>query len=208
MVKFRIRVYANLVKVVNKLFGVMHGYGLIPITLDWTILTGFIGSPLIPPFHATANILSGVMLFFVIVSCGIHFSGIWYADYFPVQSSLSFDNTGNRYNISRILNDRLQFDEAQYFAYSPLFLSTQFALAYGLAFAAVSSVFIHVILYHGKDIVKRFKQARDQEDVCVLFPFSEIIIHIPIKNLSYLVRATFECSCNHGCLSTDANHND
>ena len=180
MVKFRIRVYANLVKVVNKLFGVMHGYGLIPITLDWTILTGFIGSPLIPPFHATANILSGVMLFFVIVSCGIHFSGIWYADYFPVQSSLSFDNTGNRYNISRILNDRLQFDEAQYFAYSPLFLSTQFALAYGLAFAAVSSVFIHVILYHGKDIVKRFKQARDQEDLCVLFPFSEIIIHIPI----------------------------
>lgn len=152
---------------INKLFGGLHGYGLLPTTLDWTVITGYTGSPLIPPFHAIANILLGVVLFFVVVSSGIHFSGAWFSDYMPVQSSVSYDNTGHRYNISRILDSNLQFDESKYQSYSPLFLSTQFALTYGLAFAAVSSVFIHVILYHGKDIVRRFKQARDQEDVSV-----------------------------------------
>ena len=48
--------------------------------------------------------------------------------------------------------------------YSPLYLSTQFALAYGLSFAAVAAVVIHVGLYHGKDIWNQFKMARHQED--------------------------------------------
>jgi len=34
--------------VVNQLFGGVTGLGLIPITFDWTIISGFIGSPLIP----------------------------------------------------------------------------------------------------------------------------------------------------------------
>ncbi len=153
-------------QVVNKVFGGLHGYGILPTTLDWTVISGYTGSPLIPPFYAIANILAGIVFFFVIVSCGIHFSGMWYADYFPVQSSHSFDNTGGVFNVSRILNDQMQFDEAKYFEYSPLFLSTQFALAYGLAFAAVSSIVVHVVLYHGHDIMRQFKQARGQEDVC------------------------------------------
>jgi xanthine/uracil/vitamin C permease (AzgA family) len=95
---------------------------------------------------------------------GIHFSGTWYSDYFPVQSSSSYDNTGSVYNVSRILNDQYQFDEAKYFAYSPLFLPTQFAIAYGLAFAAISAVIVHVSLYHGKEIWAQFKMARHQED--------------------------------------------
>ncbi|RYP64832.1 hypothetical protein DL769_006507 [Monosporascus sp. CRB-8-3] len=150
--------------VVNKVFGGLHGYGILPTTLDWAVITSYTGSPLVPPFHAIANILAGVVVFFLIVSCGIHFSGLWYAAYFPVQSSKSFDNTGSTYNVSRILNDQMQFDEGKYFTYSPLFLSTQFALCYGLAFAAVSAVFVHVLLYHGADIKRQFRQARNQED--------------------------------------------
>ncbi|RYP85950.1 hypothetical protein DL770_004963 [Monosporascus sp. CRB-9-2] len=58
----------------------------------------------------------------------------------------------------------MQFDEGKYFAYSPLFLGTQFALSYDLVFAAVSAVFVHVLLYHGADIKRQFKEARSQED--------------------------------------------
>lgn len=36
--------------VVNQLFGGTTGLSLIPITFDWTQITGFIGSPLIPPW--------------------------------------------------------------------------------------------------------------------------------------------------------------
>ncbi|KAI1079611.1 small oligopeptide transporter [Whalleya microplaca] len=150
--------------VVNKIFGGLHGYGILPTTLDWTVVSGYASSPLIPPAHAIANTLAGVIIFFVFVSMGIHFSGMWYADYFVVQSSNAFDNTGKVYNVSKILNDQLQFDEAKYHEYSPLYLSTQFALCYGLAFAAVAAVVVHVVLYHGSQIKTQFKLARNQEE--------------------------------------------
>ncbi|KAI1462911.1 small oligopeptide transporter [Daldinia caldariorum] len=150
--------------VVNKLFGGLHGYGLLPTTLDWTMISGYALSPLVPPFHAIANTVAGVFIFYIVVSMGLHFSGAWYADYFVVQSSSAFDNTGAVYNVSRILNDDLTFNEQKYHEYSPLFLSTQFALTYGLSFAAVAAVVVHAVLYHGKQIVSQFKLARNQED--------------------------------------------
>ncbi|KHN98781.1 small oligopeptide transporter, OPT family [Metarhizium album ARSEF 1941] len=150
--------------VVNKIFGNNHGYGLIPITFDWTVATGFIGSPLIPPFYAIVNVLGGIIFFFVIVSMGIHFSGSWYADYMPVQSSKSYDNTGAPYNVSRILDANFNFNETAYKEYSPLYLSTQFIMAYGMSFAAMSAVLVHVALYHGKELWRQFRMARHQED--------------------------------------------
>ncbi|ORY55280.1 OPT family small oligopeptide transporter [Pseudomassariella vexata] len=150
--------------IVNKIFGGLRGYGLIPTTLDWTVASGYAGSPLIPPWHAVANTVAGVIVFFVIISMGLHFSGTWYSDYFVVQSPNAFDNTGAVYNVSRILDENLQFDAEKYHAYSPLYLSTQFALCYGLAFAAVAAIIVHVVLYHGPEIVRQFKLARNQDD--------------------------------------------
>lgn len=150
--------------IVNKLFGGATGYGLLPVTLDWTVVSGFVGSPLIPPFHAIANVLIGIISCFVFLSMGIHFSGAFYSDYFPVQSPNSFDNKGHLYNVSRILDDKFQFNETAYKEYSPVFLPTQFIVAYGVSFAAVAAVLVHVGLYHGKEIWDQFKMARHQED--------------------------------------------
>ncbi|KAI3320748.1 OPT family small oligopeptide transporter [Xylariaceae sp. AK1471] len=150
--------------IVNKLFGGMHGYGILPTTLDWSVISGYALSPLIPPFYAVANTVAGVIIFFVVVSAGLHFSGTWYADYFVVQSSDAFDNTGAKYNVTKVLNDQLLLDEEAYHAYSPLYLSTQFALCYGLSFAAVAAVIVHAVLYHGPQIKSQWKQARAQED--------------------------------------------
>jgi OPT family small oligopeptide transporter len=150
--------------VVNKLFGGYTGYGLMPISFDWTVISGYVGSPLIPPFHAIVNTLIGIFVFFIFASMGIHFSGTWFADYLPVQSSESYDNTGAVYNTSRILDANYQFNETAYMEYSPLYLPTQFALAYGLSFAAVAAVIVHVALYHGRDMWRQFRLARHQED--------------------------------------------
>ncbi|KAF4448200.1 OPT family small oligopeptide transporter [Fusarium austroafricanum] len=149
---------------VNKIFGGMTGYGLMPTSFDWTVYSGYLQSPLIPPFHAIANVLLGIIVFFICISMGIHFTGTWYADYFPVQSSESYDNTGAIYNVTRILDHNFQFNETAYKEYSPLFLPTQFALSYGLSFAAVTAVVVHVVLYHGHEIWRQFKLARNQED--------------------------------------------
>lgn len=44
------------------------------------------------------------------------------------------------------------FIELAYAAYSPPFLSATFAFVYGLSFAAITSVLVHVAIWHGQDI--------------------------------------------------------
>jgi hypothetical protein len=46
-------------------------------------------------------------------------------------------------------------DVDKYKDYSPIFLSTTFALQYGLSFAATIALVVHTALYHGKDLWKR-----------------------------------------------------
>jgi hypothetical protein len=81
-----------------------------------------------------------------------------------MSDSTSYDNTGSTYNVSRIVTPQYTLDEKKYAEYSPLFLSTTFALTYGLSFASIIAVIVHTYLYHGKEIWYRLKAARDQED--------------------------------------------
>jgi OPT family oligopeptide transporter len=150
--------------VINQLFGGFTGLSLIPITFDWTYVTAYVLSPLIPPWHAIANTLIGVFLFTWICSFGIHYSGAWYSKYLPMSSGTSYDNTGAAYNVSRIITPQYTLDDAKYKEYSPLFLSTTFALQYGLSFATIISVIVHTGLFHWREIWYRAKAARTQED--------------------------------------------
>ena len=68
-------------------------------------------------------------------------------------SSLSYDNTGKTYNISRIINDDSSFNLGAYKAYSPLFLSASFAVTYGLGFASITATLTHTFLYYRKQIL-------------------------------------------------------
>ncbi|KAG9815505.1 small oligopeptide transporter, partial [Aureobasidium melanogenum] len=146
---------------VNKVFGGFSGMALLPITFDWTQITGYVFSPLIPPWHAIGNTLIGLVVFYWITSAAVHFSGTWYAEYLPFSTSSSYDNTGGVYNVSKILTPQITLDLKKYEEYSPLFLSTTFALCYGLSFAAISAVVVHTILFHGKFILDRWRRSRD-----------------------------------------------
>lgn len=44
--------------VVNQLFGGQTGLSLLPITFDWTQIAGYVGSPLIPPWCVSFQLLS------------------------------------------------------------------------------------------------------------------------------------------------------
>ena len=65
-------------------------------------------------------------------------------------SSGSFDNTGSPYNFTRILNNDTTFNLDAYKAYSPLFIPVAFAIGYGLAFASITSILTHTLLYYWK----------------------------------------------------------
>ncbi len=152
--------------VVNQLFGGWTGVSLLPITFDWTQISAYAQSPLIPPWHAIANTLIGVVIFWWFTTLGVHYSGTWYSDYLPISDSQAYDNTANLYNVTNILTPEFTLDLDAYKAYSPLFLSTTFALTYGLSFAAIAAVIVQTALFHGPDLWKRVRNIRtDDEDV-------------------------------------------
>ncbi|KAI1048280.1 hypothetical protein LB506_002871 [Fusarium annulatum] len=150
--------------IVNQLFGGQTGVSILPITFDWTQIAGYVGSPLIPPWHAIANTVIGVVLFFVIGSSFLHYGGAWYAEYLPMSDSGTYDNTGRKYNITRILKmDDFTLDEEEYKNYSPLFISTTFAISYGLSFAAISSLVVYTYLHNGKQIWQQWRNSTNEK---------------------------------------------
>ena len=142
----------------------MIGLDIIPLTVDWSQITGFLSSPLMTPFWAIANIFVAFVFWIWIVTPLIHFTNGWYGKYMPISTPQSYDNTGNSYNVSNILNSKFEFDVGKYKVYSPLFLGTTFALAYGLSFASITAILVHIYLFYATDIWRQFKESLNQED--------------------------------------------
>ncbi|POR32840.1 Small oligopeptide transporter, OPT family [Tolypocladium paradoxum] len=149
--------------VVNQLFGGTTGLSLLPITFDWTQIAGWVGSPLVPPWYAISNTLIGVVVFFVLGSSVLHYSGAWYAQFLPMSDANTYDNTGRPYNTSRILSADYTLDEEAYQNYSPLFISTTFAMSYGLSFAAISSLIVYTYLHYRKQVWKQYKDSANEK---------------------------------------------
>lgn len=147
--------------VVNQIFGINSGLGVIPITFDWTQITQALSvSPLATPFWVAANTYGAVFIFFVILLPILYYTNHWDAKYMPMMSSSTYDNRQKSYNVSRILTPDLKIDHAEYEKYSPLFIPYSYLLNYATNFAAVIAIFTHTALYQGKDVIKKFKDAK------------------------------------------------
>ncbi|KAI5830219.1 small oligopeptide transporter [Schizophyllum commune Tattone D] len=151
--------------VIAQVFGYFHGMGLTAVTFDWNQIA-YMGSPLATPWWAQVNVLTGFVVFFWIVTPGLYFTNTWYSQYMPLASSASFDNTGQEYNLTRILTHETALDRTEYSNYSPLFISAAFALGYGTSFASIAATIVHAILYFRKPIMKQFRRSlSEQPDV-------------------------------------------
>ncbi|KAG8844061.1 hypothetical protein FRB96_003294 [Tulasnella sp. 330] len=148
--------------VVNQLFGVISGIGGSLITFDWSQIA-YIGSPLATPWWAEANVAVGFVFFFWFLTPILYYTNAWYCKYLPMSSRTSFDNTGASYNVTRILNADATFNLEQYKAYSPLFLSTTFAIAYGISFASITSTLAHTWLYFRKQIWTQARRSLSEQ---------------------------------------------
>jgi len=118
---------------------------------------------LIPPWFAIGNTLIGVVIFYVFGASAKHYSGRWSAKFLPMSDSATYDNTGSPYNVTRILNPQFTLDLAENKSYSPLFLSTTFAMSYGLSFVAIASLVVYTYLNHGKQIWYQFRNSTKEE---------------------------------------------
>jgi len=94
------------------------------------------------------------------------YTNAWYTSYLPILSNKSFDNTAKNYNVTRILTPDNTFDEASYKTYSPLFLPAAFAVSYGLSFASITAIVMHIFLYYRKQIgVQARRSMSEQPDI-------------------------------------------
>lgn len=151
--------------VVNQMFGYVSGLGMSMVTFDWSQIT-YIGSPLATPWWAEANIAVGFIFFFWLVVPALYYTNTWNSKYMPISSRTSFDNTGASYNITRIINSDASLNLTAYEAYSPLFLSTTFALSYGLSFASITATLTHTFLFFRKQIwVQSRRSMHEQPDI-------------------------------------------
>ncbi|KAL6808390.1 OPT oligopeptide transporter domain-containing protein [Trichoderma camerunense] len=163
--------------VVNQLFGGTTGISLIPLTLDWAQIAGYVGSPLIPPWPAIANTVLGVVIFYLGLSTVLHYTGVWYTAHLPISDSQPYDNTGARYNVTHILSPMFTLDQQAYESYSPVFISTTFAINYGLSFATVVSLVCYTWLKHRHRIWSLYiKSAHEKPDIHMklMFKYREV----------------------------------
>ncbi|KAH3944083.1 hypothetical protein HBI56_034190 [Parastagonospora nodorum] len=154
--------------VINQLFGqstgISLGFPFTGFTLDWAQINGFFNSPLISPWHAHANTGIGIIFFVWIIIPALNFSNVWYGDHVSISQNSILDNTGKVYNTTRILTPEHVVDPSKYEAYSPLFLSTANAFAYGLSFASIASLVSHTYLFHGAEIWRRWRSSTGELD--------------------------------------------
>lgn len=148
--------------VVNQLFGAQSGLGLIPISFDWSIISGFLGSPLQTPAFALVNVGFGLFLL-TIGTVGLAFAGPEFYRYLPLSANRNFDHHAKAYNVSRILTPEFTMNETAYQEYSPILLGATFSLSYGMSFAALISTLTHVAVFYGPDIWRRTRDARSEE---------------------------------------------
>ncbi|KAL2276644.1 hypothetical protein FJTKL_00797 [Diaporthe vaccinii] len=149
--------------IVNQLFGGLSGLGLIPLALDWSIISGFMGtSPLMTPGFSLLNMLAGMVLVIIGVA-GISWAGPEFMRYLPLEANANFDHFGQKYNVSRILTPEFTFNETAYKEYSPLLIGPAFSLSYGVGFAGLISTVVHCCLFYGADIWNRAKSAKYEE---------------------------------------------
>jgi OPT family small oligopeptide transporter len=147
-------IFPNNIKV-NQIFGYHSGLGFSLLTLDWNQIA-FIGSPLSTPWWAEANVMIGFFFFYWFLTPVLYYSNVWHSQYMPISSLSAYDNTGNPYDVQRVLTpDLASLNVTAYNEYSPLYIPIAFAMSYGLSFLSITAT-----LTHGVCLISSFSRAR------------------------------------------------
>ncbi|XP_075652213.1 oligopeptide transporter 7 [Castanea sativa] len=137
----------------------LYGLGIAAVGLDWSTISAYLGSPLASPWFATANVAAGFVFVMYILTPICYWLNVYKAKTFPIFSDDLFTSTGQEYNISSIIDSSFHLDLAAYEREGPLYLSTFFAMTYGVGFAALTATIVHVALFHGREIWEQSKSS-------------------------------------------------
>ncbi|KAF8625334.1 hypothetical protein AX17_006876 [Amanita inopinata Kibby_2008] len=150
---------------INQIFGYRSGLGFSVLTFDWNQIA-FIGSPLATPWWAEANVMIGFFFFYWLLTPILYYTNVWFTQYLPVSALSAYDNTGNPYNVTRIIKSDASLDVTAYRAYSPLYLPAALITSYGLSFLSITATVTHAIIHFWKPIRLHFRRSlQEQPDI-------------------------------------------
>lgn len=130
--------------------GSVGGLGLNPITtFDWNIVD--FRDPLVLPFYSFVNQYIGAFLgFFTIV--GVYWSNYKWSGYMPLNSNALFTNTGERYVVTNVVNEKSLFDQKKYEEYGPPFYTAANLVVYGSFFAIYPFAIVYEVFNYRQTI--------------------------------------------------------
>ncbi|XP_027343957.1 oligopeptide transporter 7-like [Abrus precatorius] len=137
----------------------LYGLGIGAIGLDWSTISAYLGSPLASPWFATANVAVGFVFVMYVLTPLCYWFNVYGAKTFPIFSDDLFTSKGQIYNITDIIDSNFHLDVAAYERQGRLYLSTFFAMTYGVGFAALTATIVHVALFHGREIWEQSKSS-------------------------------------------------
>uniref|UniRef100_A0A8I6YQZ0 Oligopeptide transporter n=1 Tax=Hordeum vulgare subsp. vulgare TaxID=112509 RepID=A0A8I6YQZ0_HORVV len=129
----------------------LNGLNIGAFTLDWSTVVSWLGSPLVTPFFATANVLVGyVLLVYIMLPVAYWVLNLYSASRYPLFSNELFDASGQLYNIHNIVNDKFEIDMDAYVKQGRIHLGLFFAVSYDLGFATIAATLSHVTFFYDK----------------------------------------------------------
>ena len=154
-----------------------YGFGLLDISLDWNYVSFF--SPLYTPLWANANVYLGAMGLCWFIYPIMYFTNALNALNFAPMSSGTWDNTGNQYNISRIMTPQFTLNQTAMDDYSKPYWSASYAMYFFCGFAASTGALLYSCLWYGKEAWDGLKMGwfnkRDSYDD----PYLKLMEHLP-----------------------------
>ncbi|XP_062027716.1 oligopeptide transporter 7 [Rosa rugosa] len=135
----------------------LYGLGLCAFGLDWSTISSYLGSPLASPWFATANVAAGFVFVMYVLTPICYWLNVYKAKTFPLFSEDLFTADGQEYNITEIIDSNFHLNLTAYEEEGPLYISTFFAMTYGVGFAALTATIVHVALFHGREIWEQSK---------------------------------------------------
>ncbi|KAL3521684.1 hypothetical protein ACH5RR_019833 [Cinchona calisaya] len=142
----------------NQLGSGLGGIGIGSFGIDWSTISAYLGSPLASPWFATLNVAVGFVLIMYVMTPLCYWFNVYNAKNFPIYSSKLYHLDGSKYDTSVVIDPNFNLDKAAYEKNGPVYMSTFFAMTYGVGFATLPATLIHVLIFNGKKV---WRQTRD-----------------------------------------------
>ncbi|KAK9469149.1 OPT oligopeptide transporter protein-domain-containing protein [Lipomyces arxii] len=133
------------------------GLGFNPVTtFDWAVINN--SSPLVVPFFSTMNQYIGLIIG-ALMLIGMYWQNYKWTGYLPINTNQVYDNTGKRYNLSRIIDGASTFDQQKYESYSPPYISMGNLITTGSNYALYTMSLSYILLTEWRVIKEAFVSA-------------------------------------------------